>query len=187
MHSAPVTAAGTHALRQRAAVARLLLNGAPEAAHALDWDTLDRAPAWLALPPDDLANLQCRLGAVQSAAAIRLWIDSARLSAASAVLGEPFLQAVLGLADDATAPTPPCIETAAQVQPVLCQVGAAVLLGSLPPGRLRRAVQAALAPDVILALDRDAADATLQRAQSLLVRQPPEAEQDDATRPGRST
>lgn len=179
MAHAPVAAAGGHALRQRAAVARRLLQQAPEAAAALDWDTLDRAPAWLALPEEELHTLQHRLGAVQCAAALRLWIDAARLGAARDVLGDPFLQAVLGLPDDTAAPTPPRIEAADQVAPVLRQVGAAVLLGSLPAGRLRRAVQAALAPDVILSLDRDAADTTLRRTQALLAREQPAVATDD--------
>ena len=57
---------------RRAGVAQRLLASAPQAAAALDWDTLARAPAWLALPEDDFATFQCRVGAVLCSGALRL-------------------------------------------------------------------------------------------------------------------
>ncbi|EHR71424.1 hypothetical protein BurJ1DRAFT_2595 [Burkholderiales bacterium JOSHI_001] len=161
-------AAGSHALHQRAAVARLLLARAGDAATALDWESLDRAPAWLALPADELAALQRRLGAVHCAGTLRRWIDSARLGAARQVLGEPFFQALLASDPVADPADPPAIHTAAQVEPLLRHVGAAVLVSALPPGRLRRVVEAALKPGVALTLAQDAADTTLTRVQALL-------------------
>lgn len=161
-------AAGSHALHQRAAVARLLLARAGDAATALDWETLDRAPAWLALPADDLAALQRRLGAVHCAGTLRRWIDSARLGAARQALGETFLQALLASDAGADPADAPAIPHPAQVEPLLRHVGAAVLVSSLPPGRLRRVVEAALKPGVALTLAQEAAEATLTRAQALL-------------------
>jgi hypothetical protein len=161
-------AAGSHALHQRAAVARLLLARAGDAALALDWESLDRAPAWLALSADELAALQRRLGAVHCAGTLRRWIDSARLGAARQALGEAFLQALLASDAQGDPADAPAIPHADQVEPLLRHVGAAVLVSALPPGRLRRVVEAALKPGVALTLAQEAADATLSRAQALL-------------------
>ena len=50
--------------RRRGAIAARLLDAAPDAAAALDWDALDRGPAWLAVPDTELALEQRRIGAV---------------------------------------------------------------------------------------------------------------------------
>ena len=86
----------TSAVRlRRAAVAERLLSSAPEAAAALDWDALDRAPAWLALPDPAFAAFQCRVGAVLCGRSLRMWIDRGRIDAAQGVLGATFLRALL--------------------------------------------------------------------------------------------
>jgi len=81
--------------RRRGAIAARLLDAAPDAAAALDWDALDRGPAWLAAPDTDLALEQRRIGAALNAAAIRLWIDRRRLAAARSAVGDAFLRALL--------------------------------------------------------------------------------------------
>lgn len=140
------------ARRRRAAVAERLLAGAPERAPSLDWDTLDAAPAWLALPDDAFTAFQCRVGAVLCGRALRMWIDRGRLAAAQAALGAPFMEALLAERDSAMlAPglvACPEIELPGQVQPALRLCGASVLLATLPSGALREAVGALMAPAV---------------------------------------
>ena len=162
-----------HALqrRRRAALARRLVASAPDVVAALDWDALDRAPDWLALPDDDLLALQRQVGALLCVAEMRLWIDGARLAAARATLGEPYLRALL--AQPATPATPldsavgPRIELPGQVGALLQLAGASVLLASLTHGPLRRAASAALAPAVASTLARELARSLVARAQSL--------------------
>ena len=81
--------------RRRGAIAARLLDAAPDAAAALNWDALDRGPAWLAAPDMDLALEQRRLGAALNTAAIRLWIDRRKLAAARTAVGDAFLRALL--------------------------------------------------------------------------------------------
>ncbi len=153
----------------RAAVARRL--AAHDAAAALDWDQLGRAPAWLALPDAEAATLQRRVGAVFQARAIRLWIDGPRIAAARAALGEGFLARLLALPDAVSIPmelvSVPRAESAAQVAPRLQATGAAVLLASLAHGALRRAAAALLAPAVASAMAPDLAASLVERALAL--------------------
>jgi hypothetical protein len=144
---APVSESVTRR-RRRAAVARRLLAVAPEAAAALDWDTLDAAPGWIALSDTELAVLARQVGALLCAASIRLWIDGARIAAARAAVGAPFLQALLALPEAQVLPlnVAPCprIDNAEQVAPMLRTSGLGVLLASLSNGTLRRAAVAVL-------------------------------------------
>jgi hypothetical protein len=158
---------------------------APEAAGSLDWDTLDAAPAWLALSDPELMVLARQVGAVLCAASLRLWIDGARLGAARAALGAPFLQALQALPDTQVLPrnVAPCprIDSAEQVAPMLRSSGLGVLLASLPSGPLRRAATALLgstASTMAAAL----AQALVTRAQTLTVRTPTVRTQGPTTR-----
>jgi hypothetical protein len=158
--------------RRAAMAARLLQSGVEDLA-AIDWDALDAAPAWLALPAAELATLQRQVGALVYAAQIRLWIDGARLAAARAALGEPYLDALLAQPDlhafPADAGAHPPAATADKV-PVRLQVaGAAVMLASLPQGALRRVVSAAMAPTAAAAMVSDQAQSLIARAQTLAV------------------
>jgi hypothetical protein len=159
--------------RRRAAMAARLLHSGVEDLAAIDWDALDAAPAWLALPAAELATLQRQVGALVYAAQIRLWIDGARLAAARAALGEPYLDALLAQHDlhafPADAGAYPPAATADKV-PVRLQVaGAAVMLASLPQGALRRVVSAAMAPTAAAAMVSDQAQSLIARAQTLAV------------------
>ena len=162
----------TSAVRlRRAAVAERLLSSAPEAAAALDWDALDRAPAWLALPDPAFAAFQCRVGAVLCGRSLRMWIDRGRIDAAQAVLGATFLRALLAEGNSASAPSglPACpdIDTPARVQPVLQAAGASVLLAALPGGDLRDAVGMLLAPATAARIAPALARALVAHAESL--------------------
>jgi hypothetical protein len=165
--------APTHAQRrrQRAAIAQRLVPKAPEAMAALDWDTLARAPAWLALPPAALASFECQVGAVLCARALQLWIDGARLAAARAALGEGFLAALLALPEEASISPAlvacPQIDVAAHVVPLLQASGSSVLLASLPHGALRHAACAALAPAQPSTMAPELAQTLVARAQAL--------------------
>ena len=170
---------------RRAAVARRLLAAAPDAAGSLDWETLDTAPAWLALSDPELMVLARQVGAVLCASSVRLWIDGARLGAARAALGAPFLQALQALPDAQVLPrnVAPCprIDSAEQVAPMLRTSGLGVLLASLPNGPLRRAATALLgstASTMAAAL----AQALVSRAQTLTARQAPVRTQGPAAR-----
>jgi len=160
---------------RRAAVARRLLAAAPDAVASLDWDTLDAAPTWLALSDADLMVLSRHVGAILCAASIRLWIDGARLGAARAALGAPFLQALLALPDAQVLPrnVAPCprIDAAEQVAPMLRTSGLGVLLASLPSGPLRRAATALLG-STASTMAPALAHTLVSRAQTLTVRPP---------------
>lgn len=136
--------------RQRAAVAEQLIARAPHAVDAIDWDTLDGAPEWMAWGAEPLAALQHQVGALVLAPEMRLWIDAPRLAAATRVLGAPLLQALLALPDGEMLPrdvTPaPRIERADHVAPSLRACGASVLLASLSGGELRQAAALLLTP-----------------------------------------
>ncbi len=136
--------------RQRAAVAQRLRQRAPDAVGTLDWDALDAAPGWLALPEDQLTRFECQVGALLCAPSLRLWIDGARLNAARGAVGAPFLQALRALPSSQILPgnvaPSPRIDHAEQVAPALRAAGASVLLASMLPGPLRLVVGAALAP-----------------------------------------
>jgi len=162
--------------RHRATIARRLLAAAPHAAAGLDWDTLDAAPAWLALGDAELMVLARQVGAVLCASSIRLWIDGARIGAARTALGASFLQALQTLPDTQVLPrnVAPCprIDSAEQVAPMLRTSGVGVLLASLPGGPLRRAAVATLG-STASAMAPALAQALVARAQSLTARTPP--------------
>lgn len=147
--SAPVARASVRR-RQRAAVAQQLIARAPHAVDAIDWDTLDAAPEWMAWTGDRLEALQQQVGAIVLAPQLRLWIDAPRLTAATRALGAPLLLALLALPDGEMLPrdvTPsPRIERADQVAPSLGACGAGVLLAALPSGELRQAAALLLTP-----------------------------------------
>lgn len=160
----------------RAAVAQRLLASAPQAAAPLDWDALGRAPAWLALPESAFATFQCRVGAVLHGRALRLWIDRARLTAAQAALGAPFLRQLLAEPESASIPIGLVagaeIESPAQVEPVLRQAGAAVLLACLPDGLLRDALGAALVPVTASPMAAELALTLVARTEALAASSP---------------
>ncbi len=135
---------------RRAALAQRLLSHAPDAAAALDWDTLGSAPDWLVWPEPQATRFQCQVGALLCAPQVRLWIDAPRVAAAARALGHPYLQALLRLPETLTLPHDvagcPRITAAGQVAPLLRAAGVGVLLASLPAGPLRRAAGALLAP-----------------------------------------
>jgi hypothetical protein len=167
----PASFAAAARRAQRAGVARRLVAHAADAAAALDWDTLDQAPAWLALDDAGLAALQSRIGALRYADAVRLWIDGPRLAAARALLGAAGLDALLTQPADLSIPgglsdLPP-IASAAQVGPAWQAVGAAVLLASLPRGPLRKAATAALAPATASTMLQELAASLVTRACAL--------------------
>jgi len=136
--------------RQRAAVAAQLIARAPHAVGAIDWETLDGAPEWMACDAERLEALQHQVGALVLAPELRLWIVAPRLSAAQRALGSPLLHALLALPEGEMLPrdvTPaPRIERAQQVAPSLRACGASVLLAALPSGELRQAAALLLAP-----------------------------------------
>lgn len=160
----------------RAAVAQRLLASAPRAAASLDWDALGRAPAWLALSETEFHTFQCRVGAVLHGRALRLWIDRGRLAAAQAALGAPFLRRLLAEPESASIPIGlvACaeIEQPAQVEPVLRQAGAAVLLAGLPDGLLRAALGAALAPVTASPMAAELALTLIARTEALAASSP---------------
>jgi hypothetical protein len=154
--------------RLRAAIAARLQFKAPAAAATLDWDALDRAPAWLALPERALATLQRQVGALLYAPDMRLWIDGRRLAAARVALGEAFLNALLAQRDAALMPLDAAararIETAEQVAARLAAAGAAVLLAAIPAGALREVAAAAMAPLSAAAMACELAQSLVARA-----------------------
>jgi hypothetical protein len=157
--------------RRRAVVAARLLASGADAISAIDWDMLDKAPAWLALPEADLATLQRQVGALAYASEMRLWIDGARLGAARAALSEAFMQALLGQRDLVAFPPDalalPRIDHASKVPTNLQIVGAAVLLASMPQGSMRRVVTAAMAPTAPAPMATEIAQSLVNRAQAL--------------------
>jgi hypothetical protein len=138
------------ALRERrAAIAQRLIDLAPGAVDAIDWDTLDRAPDWLALPDASFLILQARLGALLHLPAMRLWIDGPRLAATRVLLGEAVLDDLMSHPESAMPfGLTPCarIDSATQVGPALRATGVSVLLAALPRGPLRDALCRGLAP-----------------------------------------
>lgn len=157
--------------RRRATIAARVLASGADAISAIDWEMLDKAPAWLALPDAKLATLQRQIGALLYASEIRLWIDGARLAAARSTLGDAFMQALLAQRDlqafpqDASAR--PRIDSAEKVATHLQVVGAAILLASMPQGALRRVVTVAMAPTAPAPIATELAHALVARAQTL--------------------
>jgi hypothetical protein len=157
--------------RRRSAIATRLLASGADAISAIDWEMLESAPAWLALPDARLATLQRQIGALLYLPEIRLWIDGARLKAARAVLGETFLQTLLAQRDLHAFPQDtgkrPRIDTADHVPTHLQVAGASVLLASIAQGPLRRAVSAAMAPTTALPMPCEMAQSLVARVQAL--------------------
>jgi hypothetical protein len=137
--SAAVARLSPAALRERrAAIAQRLLDLAPGAIDAIDWDTLDRAPDWLALPDASFLILQARLGALLHLPAMRLWIDGPRLAATRVLLGEAVLDDLMSHPESAMPfGLTQCvrIESATQVGPALRASGVSVLL-AVEPSRM---------------------------------------------------
>lgn len=158
---------------QRAAIAQRLSAAAPDIVATLDWDTLEQAPAWLAWPDPALASMQCRIGALQCASQIRLWIDMPRVAAARAAIGGRFMQALLVLPGLPPPPRDvawsPRIDSAEQVAPLLHATGASVLLASLPLGVLRRAVSAVWSSTTACAMASELALSLIARTQALAI------------------
>jgi hypothetical protein len=152
-------------------VAQRLLSKAGEAIAAVDWDTLDRAPDWLAFAEPQLAVVMRQVGAVVCAPQIRLWIDGPRVTAARDALGEAFLRALAAQRDLPSLPSDVApqarIDKAEHVAPHLQSSGAAVLLASLPDGPLRRAAGAAFAPAAAAPMAGELAQSLIQRARAL--------------------
>jgi hypothetical protein len=151
---------------RRAALAMLAIEHAPALAPTLDWDTLDAAPAWLAQPTASFDELARRAGAVLCAPAMRLWIDSARLAAARAAVGDVFLRALLARPDVPALPRGPRIDTAADVAAALPSAGAAVLLAALPAA-LRGVASFVLPTPTLVAIDDATARAVIDRTLDL--------------------
>jgi hypothetical protein len=159
------------ARRRRAAVSERLMAGAPQAVASLDWDTLDQAPHWLALPEAELTTFQCQVGAVLCAGALRLWIDKSRLAAAQTAVGALFLRKLLAQPEAASIAIGlvecPEIDTPGEVEAMLRLTGASVLLASLVPGALREAADAALAPITASTMAQELALTLVSHAQWL--------------------
>lgn len=170
-HAAEAARDAREARRRRAAVAARLVAGDAEAVSAIDWDELDRAPAWLALAAPKLATLQRQVGALLYAAQMRLWIDGPRLGAARAAVGDDFLHALQAQHDLQAFPpdagTLPRIDAAEKVATRLQVAGASVLLASLSPGPLRDALGTAMAPTAAAPMAAGMAQSLVARAQAL--------------------
>lgn len=166
---APDAAAVYTRRRRRAAIAEQLLVSAPALAAEIDWDALDRAPAWLALDAAASDRLQCRAGALLCQAELRLWIARPLVAAVRAAVGDTWWKALLAQPVPALPPglQLPRLGEGAPVAPRLQALGAAVLLAALEPEVLRRAAAPLLAPPAPLALDADAAGALVAQLETL--------------------
>jgi len=159
---------GLERCRRRGAIAARLLGAAPDAAAALDWDALDRGPAWLAVPDTELALQQRRIGAVLHTTAIRLWIDRRKLAAARAAVSDAFLRALL--ADSAAPDVAPrsvsAGDTCSDVAEWLRQAGAAVQAAAISDSPLGQAAGIALCgrADGALQVPAEAARRLIERA-----------------------
>jgi hypothetical protein len=157
--------------RRRAAIAEQLLVAAPALAAEIEWDTLDGAPAWLALDAAATDRLQCRAGALLCNAELRLWIARPLVAAVHAAVGERWWKALLAR----PAPllpagvTPPRLGEGMPVAPRLQALGAAVLLAALEPAVLRRAASPLLAMPAPLELRPEAARAMVAAVEALEV------------------
>ncbi|HSW24123.1 MAG TPA: hypothetical protein VLJ62_15275 [Burkholderiaceae bacterium] len=158
----------------RAVVAQRLRSRAADAVASLDWDALDAAPGWLALPDAELQRFEAQVGAILCAPMLKLWIDGPRLSAARAALGAGFLQALRALPSTQILPSnvAPCprIDSAEQVAAQLRSTGASVLLASMQPGPLRLVVAAAMAPATPAAMVAPLAQSLIAQAITLAER-----------------
>lgn len=158
----------------RARVAERLSRGAPVAAATLGWDALQAAPEWLGWPDDALALWQRRVGATFCAPALRRWIDTPRVQALRAAVGDAFYRTLLRADDPVRAALPIGLpdwpRTGAEadgVAALLRSCGAAVLVCTLPHGALRHAVSQALAPLAELMMPAAHAQALAERTVAL--------------------
>jgi hypothetical protein len=148
--------------------------GAPAVAARIDWQDLEAAPGWLALPEPDLSRFAMRVGAFACAPSLRMWIDASRLAAAKAAIGPRFLQALLALPEAlVTLPRSlrPALELASadRVAAELRASGLGVLAASLPPGILRDAAIALHEPVTPAPMPDEVARRLLTRVQSLIL------------------
>lgn len=165
-------------------MAQQLLDGAPHALDAIDWEALDGAPEWLAWDAARLQALQLQVGALVLAPQLRLWIDTARLAAAARALGAPLLHALLALPDGEMLPRDampaPRIERAEQVAPSLRGCGAGVLLAALPASALRRAAALLMTPTQPSTMAGALARSLVARAMQLAAQLAPTQQQETA-------
>ena len=171
MNTAAASTGGAAARAQRVALARELLHKAPQAAAALDWDALSRAPGWLALPEAERAHFTRRVGSVMLAPALRLWISAPRVAAAREAVGADWW-AALQLHNDWPAlpngmATWPDGGDAAGVGELMRMAGASVLQALLPHGALRHAAAALLAPAAPFVMPSQQAQAVVQATWAL--------------------
>ena len=178
--NAPLPAAQREAMNtrerrlHRAAIARRVRAGAPDQAHSLDWEALDQAPSWLALPDEELAHLQRAVGAVVHDAELRLWIDGSSIAAARSAVGQQVWQ---GLMDPRSRPAGgvglSAIGSRLNADPntvseSLARVGTSVLLAALPHGPLRTIALELFAPIAAAEIVEPLAQSILAKAQALL-------------------
>jgi len=150
-----------------AAIAARLITGKGADLEPLTWRELIDAPAWLALPDDEFALLQRRLGALFHAKAISLWMDRPRLAAAQQSVGESWLR-------DLCAQRPVMPLPVQQIEPIdnidakdvatrLSATGATLLVASIPPGPMRDAVTTALGISQPAAVNEEVARSFIAR------------------------
>lgn len=171
MTAVAASSAGATARAQRAALARELLHKAPQAAAALDWETLSQAPGWLALPETERAHFSRRVGSVMLAPALRLWISAPRVAAAREAVGADWWAALQSHNEWPALPagmaTWPDGGDAANVGELLRMAGASVLQALLPHGALRHAAAALLAPAAPFVMPAQQAQAVVQATWAL--------------------
>jgi hypothetical protein len=157
--------------RRRGAIATRLLEAAPDAAAALDWDVLDCGPEWLAVPDTELALEQRRIGATLNTAAIRLWIDRRKLAAARTAVGDAFLRTLLAdpAAPEVARHTLIAADRCSDIAEWLRQAGAAVQAAALSDSPLGQAAGIALCgrAGAALRLPAEAARGLIERARRI--------------------
>ena len=161
--------------RQRARLARRLLEDAPAEARSLSWAQLDAAPAWLALEREELLALARRCGSVLAAPALRLWIAGPLRDLARSALGAPWWRALRGGQDWPALPAGlpaslsdwPDVTTPEALSQRFTEAGAAVLLAGLPHGSLRHAASRRLGPVAAWVMPQATAQAVLRETLAL--------------------
>ena len=157
--------------RRRATIAARVLASGADAISAIDWEMLDKAPAWLALPDAKLATLQRQIGALLYASrsgcgsTVPAWPRRAARSATPSCRRCSRNATCRHSRSDASAR--PRIDSAEKVATHLQVVGAAILLASMPQGALRRVVTVAMAPTAPAPIATELAHALVARAQTL--------------------
>lgn len=164
--------------RQRARLARRLLEDAPAEARSLSWAQLDAAPAWLALERSELLALAQRCGSVLAAPALRLWIAGPLRELARSALGASWWRALRSAPDWPTLPAGlpaslsdwPEVTTPESLSQQFTEAGAAVLLAGLPHGSLRHAASRRLGPVAAWVMPQATALAVLRETLALQTR-----------------